>query len=103
MSDQASPQIVSETTAQGGVYSAEVAGASRKAELTWQDRSGVRVVDHTFVPPEARGRGLALKLVEAIVADARTEGFKIAPLCPYVVIAFGKHPEWADLRAPLPR
>jgi len=103
MSDQATPAIIRETNAHGGVYSADVAGTSRKAELTWQDRGGVRVVDHTFVPPEARGQGLALKLVEAIVADARTEGFKIAPLCPYVVTAFGRHPEWADLRAPLPR
>ena len=97
------PAITRETTEHGGVYWAEVAGASRKAELTWQDRSGVRLVDHTFVPPEARGQGLAKKLVEAIVADARAQGFKIAPLCPYVVTAFGRNPDWADVRADIPR
>lgn len=91
----------------GGSYTIVVAGAARPAILTWQ-ASGepgdpVRVVDHTFVPTEARGQGLAARLVEAIVADAREQGFRIAPLCAYVVTAFGRHPEWADLRAPLPR
>ncbi len=95
--------ITSEETAHGGTYSVAVAGATRPAVLTWQNRGGVRLVDHTFVPQEARGQGLAAKLVEAIVADARTQGFKIAPQCPYVVTAFGKHPEWADVRADLPR
>lgn len=91
----------------GGSYSYPVEGAARPAVLTWRDASDeegeIKVVDHTFVPPEARGQGLALKLVEAIVADARLNGFRIAPLCPYVVSAFGRHPEWEDVRAPLPR
>ena len=26
------------------------------------------------------------------------EGFKVVPECSYVAAAFGKHPEWADLR-----
>jgi predicted GNAT family acetyltransferase len=91
--------ITHEESEHGGVYSVEVAGSARPAVLTWQKRGDVRLVDHTFVPPEARGQGLAGKLVEAIVADAKAQGFKIAPQCPYVVTAFGKHPEWADLRA----
>ncbi|MCL6249869.1 N-acetyltransferase [Altererythrobacter sp. KTW20L] len=103
MSDPANPPITRETTEHGGVYYAKVAGASRQAELTWQDRGGVRLVDHTFVPPEARGQGLALKLVQAIVADARSEDFRIAPVCPYVVTAFGRNPDWADVRADIPR
>ncbi|TIX49314.1 N-acetyltransferase [Alteraurantiacibacter aquimixticola] len=84
----------------------EVEGAHRPAVLTWKARGEdgeIRLVDHTFTPPEARGKGIAAKLVEAIVADAREQGFKIAPQCPYVVYAFGKHPEWEELRVPIPR
>ena len=101
------PAIERSTHAGGGEYTIAVAGSPRPAVLTWrgdgQDRGGVRVVDHTYTPPEARGQGLAGKLVQAIVDDARAQGFKVAPLCPYVVNAFGKHPEWADVRADLPR
>lgn len=87
-----------------GAYYYPVEGAVRPAVLTWRAAADdVRVVDHTFTPPEARGRGIAAGLVEAIVADARAEGFRIAPLCPYVVRAFGKNPDWADIRADLPR
>lgn len=101
MTDQ--PAIERKTSPGGGVYTIAVEGSPRPAELTWQDRGGVRVVDHTFTPPEARGQGLAGKLVQAIVDDARAQGFKIAPLCPYVVNTFGKHPEWKDVKADLPR
>lgn len=90
-------------TANGGEYTILIEGADRPAALTWQrrekDGTAVRLVDHTFTPPEARGQGLAGKLVEAIVADAREHGFKIAPQCPYVVAAFARHPEWVDVKA----
>lgn len=87
-------------TDQRGAYYAEVEGSKTPAELTWHARGpDVRVADHTFTPPQARGHGIAFKLLEAMVADARAEGFRISPLCPYVVVQFDRHPEWADLRA----
>ena len=45
------------------------------------------------------GRGIAAKLVNHAIADAREQGFKITPVCSYVVAQFRRHPEWADLRA----
>ena len=86
-----------------GAYRAEVAGAAQPAELTWQARGMARIADHTFTPPAARGQGIAQQLVEAMVADARTQGFTIVPQCPYVEALFRRRPEWADLRAELPR
>ncbi|MFB0611802.1 GNAT family N-acetyltransferase [Aurantiacibacter poecillastricola] len=82
-----------------GNYRIEVEGSDRPAELTWQARGEARIVDHTFTPPAARGKGIAFKLVEAVVADARAQGFTIVPQCPYVAAQFRKHPEWADVRA----
>lgn len=55
------------------------------------------VVDHTFVPPAWRGQGIAESLVQQVVEDARRQGFKIKPVCPYVVAAFRRHPEWVDV------
>jgi predicted GNAT family acetyltransferase len=70
------------------------------AEMTYRKpRPDVIAIDHTGVPPAYRGHGIALELVEAAVADARAQGFRIVPLCSYVAAAFRRHPEWEDLRA----
>lgn len=82
-----------------GEYHAAVAGSPHIGRLTWIRRGDARVVQHTLVPPEIGGRGIAAALVKAIVADARTHGFKIDPQCSYVAAAFKRHPEWANLRA----
>ena len=52
--------------------------------------------DHTGVPDAFRGTGAGLALVARMVDDARAEGFKIVPLCPFVNAQKLKHPEWAD-------
>ena len=85
--------------ARSGEYHAHIDGSDHIGRLTWVERGGARVADHTLVPPPIGGRGVAMRLVEALVADARAQGFKIVPLCSYVDAAFRRHPEWADLRA----
>lgn len=82
-----------------GQYHAAVAGSDAIGHLTWTEHGGVRAAEHTLVPPEISGRGVAAKLVEALVADAREQGFKIDPHCSYVAAAFKRHPEWAELLA----
>ncbi|MXO60602.1 GNAT family N-acetyltransferase [Altererythrobacter salegens] len=91
-----------EGDAHRGAYKAVVPGGGRDAELTWTARGEARIANHTYVPPDLRGRGIATALVEALIADARAEGFKIDPQCSYVAAAFRRHPEWADLLAELP-
>ena len=71
-----------------------------EAEMTFQKTAnGSIIIDHTGVPREYEGRGIAARLVNRAVADAREQGFKITPVCSYVVAQFRRHPEWADLRA----
>ena len=82
-----------------GEYHAAVPGSEAIGRLTYQRRGDVLVADHTLVPPEIGGRGVAARLVEALIADARKEGNKIVPQCSYVEAMFRRHPEWADLRA----
>jgi predicted GNAT family acetyltransferase len=85
-----------------GAYRSDVDGTDRRAELTWVARGNARIANHTYVPHEARGKGIAAKLVDALIADARREGFKIVPQCSYVEAAFRRHPEWADVLADTP-
>ena len=68
-----------------------------EAELTWTNTTPTLVIaDHTGVPDSFRGTGAGLAMVTHLVADARAEGFKIMPLCPFVNAQRIKHPEWAD-------
>ncbi|WP_373488942.1 GNAT family N-acetyltransferase [Blastomonas sp.] len=70
------------------------------AELTYTiGEDGEVIADHTFVPDALRGGGIAGKLVNALVATARSDGWKIVPRCSYVAAAFKRHPEWTDLLA----
>jgi len=82
-----------------GEYHAHVAGSDHIGRLTWVERDGARAAEQTLVPQEIGGRGVAARLVEAMIADAREQGFKVRPACSYIVAAFDKHPEWADVRA----
>ena len=69
-----------------------------EAELTYFITTPTLVIaDHTGVPDSFRGTGAGLALVEAMVAAARAEGFKVVPLCPFVNATRRKHPEWADV------
>ncbi len=94
----ASITITRELTATKGRYAARVEGNADEAELTFSRASSTLVIaDHTFAPDSMRGTGVARALVERLIADARAEGFKIIPLCPFVKSQAQRHPEWADV------
>ena len=82
-----------------GEYRARIEGEDAIGRLLWVQRGDVRIAEHTLVPSEIGGRGVAARLVDALVADAREQGFRILPACSYVEAAFERHPEWADLLA----
>ena len=71
-----------------------------EAELTYSMTTpSLIIADHTGVPDSFRGTGAGLALVEALVAAARKDGFKVVPLCPFVKAQALKHPDWADVFA----
>lgn len=85
-----------------GEYRAHVPGSDAVGRLTWKARGNARIADHTLVPSEIGGRGVAAELVNALVADAKDQGFTVVPQCSYVEAQFRRHPEWAELRAKTP-
>jgi predicted GNAT family acetyltransferase len=75
-----------------------IRNGSEEAELTYSVTTPTLIIaDHTGVPDSFRGTGAGLALVEALVAAARSEGFKVVPLCPFVNATRKKHPEWSDV------
>lgn len=71
-----------------------------ESELTYSITSPALVIaDHTEVAAGHNGEGIGLQLLQRFIADARAEGFKILPLCPFVNAQRRKHPDWADVFA----
>ncbi len=80
-----------------GVYRLALPGGEA-ARLTFvESASDHRIIDYSWVPPSLRGRGVARRLIEFVVADAREHGFAVTPVCGYVAAEFRRHPEWADV------
>jgi len=73
-------------------------GDGAEAELTYS-RAGTErwIADHTGVPSQHGGKGIASILVKALVAAAREADVKIVPLCSYVRAWSIKHPAEADI------
>ena len=70
---------------------------SGQSELTYSVMSPkIVIADHTQVAPGHEGEGIGLIMLREMIADARSKGFQIVPLCPFVNAQRRKHPEWAD-------
>jgi predicted GNAT family acetyltransferase len=55
-------------------------------------------VFHTEISEKVEGKGLAMKLLDAMVAYAREHHLMVIPRCAYVHAQFKKHPEtYADI------
>jgi predicted GNAT family acetyltransferase len=54
---------------------------------------------HTEVPEALAGRGIGKRLVKAALDDARAQGLKVVPICPFVKHYIDTHPEERDLLA----
>ena len=55
------------------------------------------VITHVGVHPDLRGHGVAGKIVEAGIAYARANSFRVVPMCSYAAAYFRRHPEYAEL------
>lgn len=72
-------------------FSAEVQG--QRAQLDYTLAGGVMTITHTRVPPAIQNRGVAAQLMQAALAEARTQGWSVEPVCSYAVAYLRKHPQ----------
>jgi predicted GNAT family acetyltransferase len=80
----------------GGRWTVVVDG--HESEMTYSRASPTLIIiDHTAVHDSLRGRGVGKVLVQRAVEDARREGFRIIPLCPFAKAQFERHAEWHDV------
>ena len=63
--------------------SAAYDGASCIGYAVIEERGGRWVIPHTEVDPAYGGQGIARRLIEEIIDEARREGRKIVPVCSY--------------------
>lgn len=73
----------------------------RAGLAAYRDRGGQRVFFHTEVDDAFAGQGLAARLVQQSLTDARASGKRIVPVCPYVANFLKKHDEFADITDPV--
>ena len=78
----------------------DMSGNGHEAEMTYSKAGTERIIiDHTGVPKALGGMGVGVALVKRAVEDARRDGIKIIPLCPFAKAQIQKHAEWQDVLA----
>jgi predicted GNAT family acetyltransferase len=76
----------------------EIAVDGATAFLIYRDAAnGDRILVHTEVPDALEGRGLGSRLVKAALDEARAQGRKVIPTCPFARSYIDRHPAYADL------
>ncbi|NYH47910.1 UNVERIFIED_ORG: putative GNAT family acetyltransferase [Xanthomonas campestris] len=69
------------------------------AELAYRLEGERMTITHTHVPDAIGGRGIAAVLVEAALAHARQQGYKVVPACSYAEAYVRRHQQFQDLLA----
>ena len=79
--------------------SAAYDGEQRIGVAEYAKENGAWVITHTEVDPAYGGQGIARRLIEAVITEARSRGKKIAPLCSYAEKMMSGKPEYRDVLA----
>lgn len=65
--------------------------------LQYHLRDGVIALLHTQIDPRFRGHGVASRLIQASLDEARERHLAVLPYCPFVRTWMTEHLEYADL------
>ena len=76
--------------------------SGKTAYITYRELEGrILDLDHTYVPREVRGGGIASQLTTRALEYARERGYRVVPSCPFVAAYIERHPEYRELRVGL--
>lgn len=103
LTDKTGTPVLVRVTDKGDAYGIYTNGSDRWAGATYFiDTGDDRIFFHTTVGDEYAGRGLAGILVEQALADTRSLGKTVVPVCPYVR-SWTEKKQWdGPLRKPTP-
>ena len=72
-------------------------GDKNIGECSFKVNGNVWEANHTYVDSNYKGQGIAKKLLEELVKNAREQGVKILPVCSFVVKEFNNVKGYSDL------
>jgi predicted GNAT family acetyltransferase len=75
----------------------EITLGSKTAYSKYLLAGGKIIIEHTEVPEELEGRGLASRIVSTVLDYARAQNLKVLPICPFAKSFIGRHYEYQDL------
>ena len=76
-------------------FEADLQGST--AVLVYKLVPGRMLIQHTEVPQELEGRGIAAKMTRVALEYARSQKLEVVPACSYTATFMAKHPEYNDL------
>jgi uncharacterized protein len=79
-------------------FEADLQGST--AVLVYKMVPGRMLIQHTEVPQELEGRGIAAKMTRVALEYARSQKLEVVPACSYTASFMAKHPEYNDLLPP---
>ncbi|HLT50188.1 MAG TPA: GNAT family N-acetyltransferase [Aequorivita sp.] len=68
-----------------------------KAIIEYSVKPGVLSLNHTEVPKELSGQGVASEMTEKVLLQIELRGLKVIPVCPFIKKYIDKHPEWKSI------
>lgn len=78
----------------------ELAVAGGVALVTYNLSHPNLMITETLVPEKLEGQGLASRMANHVISDAKSRGLVLLPVCPFFASYLQKHPEHADVVHP---
>lgn len=70
------------------------------AEVTFPERNGIYVINHTYVDDRLRGQGIASELVRRAVEEIEQRGGRVEATCSYAQLWLARN-RGCDISSPL--